>query len=49
MPTSLADAELILTCYGGTNWRDLFVLGLGAIVFFGGLLLVVVLALRAAR
>ena len=45
-PTSIADAQAIAACFGGTNWRDLALLGLGTVLFVGLLLVVVLLGLR---
>lgn len=46
MPVSLDDASAIVTCFGGTDWRSSFILGLVTVLFIGGLLWVAVLALR---
>lgn len=49
-PTSLEAAEAIIACAAGTaEWRPLFVTGLMTVLVFGGLFLVVALAVRAAR
>ena len=48
-PTTLVDAEQILVCFGGTAWRDSFVLGLGTVALFAFAVVGLWLMVRAAR
>lgn len=45
-PQSLSDAQAILACYGGANWRDLALLGLGTLVVVVLAVTVLLLTLR---
>jgi len=51
-PSTLADFRAVIEgcaiAAGGRDWRSAFTLGLGTVLVFGGLFLVVGLALRAA-
>jgi hypothetical protein len=48
-PVTLADAELILVCFGGTAWRDSFVLGLGTVALIAVAVVGVWLMVRTVR
>ena len=39
MPVSLADANAIIECAGGSDWRTPFLYGLGTVAVVGALLL----------
>jgi hypothetical protein len=48
-PTTLADAEQILVCYGGTAWRDSFLLGLGTVALIAFAVVGVFVLVRTVR
>jgi hypothetical protein len=48
-PTTLADAEAVLVCFGGTAWRDSFVLGLGTVALFAVAVVGLFVLVRAVR
>lgn len=45
-PASLADAQAILTCFAGPDWRNLAVMGLELVAFLAFGILVAYLLLR---
>jgi hypothetical protein len=46
LPQSLADANAIIAACAGPGWRTDFLLGLGTLLFFGLLLVLVLLAMK---